>query len=254
MLRVLDEYNQRLSERDIRVYDATILNDIEQNNPKFESNGHAKPFYGSTCITWIEQQSKLFQTLSVLQRTLQQKFQQADLSDIFTFLPPESFHMTICDIDACSDVSRIQFQSRVEQVQRACQQIGSPGYVNVQLRGIGLKTTIAILVKFQTEDELKKVLDIEHKIKAATNVNVRHFTGHITFAYFVQHPGECLQTIKDILLPYHNAPLGEYTFSQFDLTVFTDITRFIPILTMNLIDGEIAHHKNGIKLLKSIWR
>lgn len=252
MSHILHEYNERLAERNIHSYDAAILHGIEQRNPKFGSTGDVKSFYGSTCIAWIDRESELFQRLSLLQVTLQQTFQQAGLGNMLAFLVPESFHMTICDIDANSDASCIPFHDRIRQIQRACRQIGTPGSVSCELRGLGLKTTITVLVEFSTEDELKKVLATEHTIKEATNTNIRHFTGHITLAYFVRYPGEHLHSIKDILLPYHDADIGEFIFSQFDFTVFTDMNRFTPILTINLINGTTTAHEDNIGVFTPI--
>lgn len=248
----LDEYNERLHERDIRAYDVTILQDIERNNPKFESNGTIKSFYGTTCITWIDQQSELFQKLCELQKRFQQEFEQAGLGDIFAFLEPESFHMTICDIEASSDPAHIQLDTRIEQVQGAFEQVGKPGCVTSQVQGIGLKRTITALVRFTSAQELKKILDIEQTIKGATDTNVRSFVGHISLAYFVQYPGESIRAIKDVLLSYDRKCLGAFVFSQIDLTCFTNMNRFIPLLTINLTDGTIIHHDSSLKNLTEV--
>ena len=248
-----DEYNEQLQERDLRSYDVRILKDIELNNPKFESNGTIKPFYGLTCIAWIDQQSELFRKLCDVQKSFQKGFEQAGLGDIFAFLEPESFHMTICDINASSDPSHIQLDTRIEQVQEAFEQIGTPGCVISQVQGIGLKRTITALVRFTSAQELKKVLDIEQKIKGATNTDVRSFVGHISLAYFVQYPGERIRAIKDILLPYDKKRLGEFVFSQVDLTCFTNMNNFTPLLTTNLTDGTITHYDSNLKNLKSIF-
>lgn len=250
---LLNEYNERLQERDIRSYDVTILQDIERNNPKFESNGTIKPFYGATCIAWIDQQSELFQKLRESQKSFQEEFEQAGLGNIFAFLAPKSFHMTICDIEASSDPSHIQLNTRIEQVHRAFEQIGTPGHVTSQVQGIGLKRTITALVRFTGAQELKKVLDIEQIIKEVTHTNVRGFAGHISLAYFVRYPGECIQAIKNILLPYDKKLLGRFMFSQVDFTCFTNMNKFIPLLTTNLMYGTITHHDSNLKNLKSIF-
>lgn len=36
--------------------------------------------------------------------------------------------------------------------------------------------------------------------------------------------------------------IGEFVFSQFDLTCFTDMNTFIPVLTINLENGKVTRH------------
>jgi len=243
MSDLLDEYNERLRERDIGSYDVTILEGkLGRNDPKFDSTGKAKPFYGLTCIAWIDRTSELFRRLRDLQKTFESDFEQAGLGGIFSFLEPKSFHMTICDIDANSDPTQIRVNDRIEEVQRALGQIGTPGRVTCRIEGIGLKITITALVRFDCALELKKVLDMEHKIKQSTGVNVRDFTGHVSLAYFVRHPRRNIERIKQILSPYANRALGEFVFYQLDLTYFTDMNTFMPIMTIDLEHGKVTHH------------
>jgi len=106
------------------------------------------------------------------------------------------------------------------------------------IKGIGLKQTITALVRFDSApEELEKVLAMECKIKQATGENFRDFAGHVSLAYLVQHPGDDVDRIRQILLPYEERVLGEFAFSQFDLTYFTDMNTYVPILTINLENG-----------------
>jgi hypothetical protein len=242
------KYDQRLRKRAISSLDVTRLKGrTGSRNRKFEPNGKARPFYGLTCIAWIDQQSKLFQELGNLQCTLREALENAELSEIFSFLAPESFHMTICDIEASpAPMPKQQFDRYVGQVQLAFQQIGVVGTVVSQVRSIGLTTTINALVRFNDEPELKKVFDMEQKIKQATGVNVRDFTGHISLAYFVQHPGDNAGKIKEILRPHEDTILGDFLFSQFDLTYFTDMNSYIPVLTIDLRDETVTRHSRRV--------
>jgi hypothetical protein len=235
----LTEYNERLDERRI----ATWVPTQHVPGPKFDFSGNAKPFYGSTCIVWIEQESELFRTLCDLQETIREEFGRAGLGGTFTFLEPESFHMTVCDIDASPDPTRIRLDDRIQQVQKAFEQIEKPGKVTALIKGIGLTRTITALVRFDSEPgELDKVLAMERKIKQATGEDAREFTGHISIAYLVQHPGEATDKIKEILLPYRDRVFGEFSFSQLDLTYFGDMNTYVPVLTVDLGDGTVTHH------------
>ena len=235
----LREYNERLDGRRIAAWVPTQ----HVPGPKFDSSGNAKPFYGSTCIAWIEQESELFRKLCDLQETIKEEFEQAGLGGIFSFLEPESFHMTVCDIDAGPDPTQIRLDDRIEQVQRAFEQIGKPGKVSALIKGIGLTRTITALVRFDSEPgELAKVLAMEREIKQATGEDAREFTGHISLAYLVQRPGAATDEIKEILLPYEDRVLGEFSFSQLDLAYFSDMNTYVPLLTVDLRDGTATYH------------
>jgi hypothetical protein len=126
--------------------------------------------------------------------------------------------------------------------------------VTSQIRGIGLTSTITALVRFSSELELKKVLVIEREIKRAIrqspnfgdlegHISFRSFAGHISLAYCVQDPGdEKAAKIRETLFPYRDKDSGVFRFSQFDLTCFTDMNTYIPLLTIDLEDGQVAHH------------
>jgi hypothetical protein len=250
MSTILDKYNKRLCQRNIHSNDITILKDIESHNPKFESNGKIKPFYGSTCIAWIDKQSDLFKRLWNLQQSIQNKFEQAGVKDMFTFLEPTSLHMTICDIDASTDYSQVKPLDHVKHIQRSLAQIGRIGKIQTHIQGIGLNTSITALVQFNNKCELEKVLDLEQRIKIATNTDCRNFVGHISLAYFVQYPGEKIQTIKDILLPFEDQFIGDFTFSKFDFTYFRDMNTYLPLLTINLLNSKVIRHEHQLKELK----
>jgi len=91
---------------------------------------------------------------------------------------------------------------------------------------------------------------MENVIKQTTGANVRGFAGHISLAYFVRHPEKHIDKVKEILLPYKDKVLGEFTFSQFDLTYFTDMNTFVPVLTINLSDGKVTSHDGNLRMLK----
>ena len=213
---LLSEYEARFRGRHI----------LSSNGPKpaprkFDRSGNIKPFHGLTCIAWIDQESELFQELCDLQDTIRKDLGEAGLGDIFAFLRPESFHMTICDVVASS--SPIQSEhARVltERVQAAFEQIGKPGKVTSQIRGIGLTSTITALVRFSSELELKKVLAMEREIKQSIrqsanlgdlegHISFRPFAGHISLAYCVQMPAEeKVEKVKETLFPHRDPSLG----------------------------------------------
>jgi hypothetical protein len=258
MSDLLSKYEERFSDRVIAPPNPRPAPD------KFDPDGSIRPLYGLTCIVWIDQKSDLFRRLGDLQKVLMKEFEKARLGDVIAFLRPESFHMTICDVNASSDSSRCFDRRIIEMVQGAFNRIGAPGKVISRIRGMGLHRTITALVRFDDELELKKVFCMEHKIKEpilnmdpevkqSSCVRFRDFSGHISLAYCVRDPGENdAERIRKILLPYKDQDLGEFTFSQFDLTYFTDMNTYIPISTVNLKDGQVTRHVSSIKMLKNI--
>jgi hypothetical protein len=164
--------------------------------------------------------------------------------------------MTVCDIEASPTPIRVkQLDDRIAQIQEAFiswREI--PQKVTAQIRGLGLKQTITALVRFddELESELEEILGIERKIKEATKVNVRDFTGHISLAYFVQYPGNCISDIKRTLLDCEKYEPEMFTFSQFDLTYFTDMNEYIPIMTIDLENRDLRSHNSNIQTLKTV--
>ena len=217
---------------------------------KFSRNGKIKPYYGLTCITWIDPQSELFANLYDVQRSIQEGFEQSGVSHFYSFLEPASFHMTICDITSRPDPPKTEEANTIRaQVENAFSQGLSLDMVKTQVQGIGLQSTITALVRFRSETELQKVLLLEKVIKEAVQVDVRKFAGHITLAYCVAPPGDRLQEIWPILRGYQNYDFGEFHFSKFDLTCFTDMNTFNPLTTFDLETGEITKHPNQDKCM-----
>ena len=248
---LLRGYEARLRDRDIRASSGpTPVRD------KFKPDGNIKPFHGLTCIAWVDQGSELFQQLCDLQERLRKELEEAGLGHVFAFLEPASFHMTVCDIVASSDpIQPRHAEALIRRVQAAFAQIGKPGQVNAQIRGIGLKRTITALVRFDRERELKKVLAMEHIIKQSIRQSIdvgltelarissfRPFAGHISLTYCVQDPGAgSVGRIKEILLQY-DKEIGEFAFSQLDLTCFPHMNVYRPVLTIDLKDGTVTRH------------
>jgi hypothetical protein len=184
------------------------------------------------------------------------EFKKAGLEHFFAFLEPESFHMTVCDIEAGPTPIRVKkLDARMTQVQEAFSSWSEiPKKVTAQIRGLGLKQTITALVRFdgELESELDEILCIESKIKKATQENVREFTGHISLAYFVQYPGNCIGDIKRILLDCEKYEPEMFTFSQFDLTYFTDMNEYVPLMTIDLENRALRSHSDNIQMLKTV--
>jgi hypothetical protein len=159
--------------------------------------------------------------------------------------------MTICDIEAGPAPVQIdKINTRVKQLREAFDSWNEiPKHVFSKISGLGLQETITALVRFDEglESELEKILSLEAKIKEAACVNVREFTGHISLAYFTGYPGSRIKEIKNILLNYAEYMPGKFNFSQFDLTYFTNMNKYIPIMTIDLHRQSLVFHNNNLQ-------
>ena len=60
MSRVLKKYENELHKRCIGVFKANILEGrLGLANLKFHPNGNVKPFYGLTCIAWVDKSAPI---------------------------------------------------------------------------------------------------------------------------------------------------------------------------------------------------
>ena len=151
--------------------------------------------------------------------------------------------MTICDITASSTpVAGSEIETVCHQIRDAFSDEFQIQPIRAQITGLGINSTITALVRFQQESELQKVLHLESKIKQGTKVDVRDFLGHITLAYYIKSLDAELNTIQEILQPYYGYDFGELSFSKFDLTYFTDMNTFLPLLTVNFANGYTKSH------------
>jgi hypothetical protein len=66
---------------------------------KFDRSGASLPFPGNSVVCPVDPSSRLFQEAEWVQR----RCQQAGFTQAFTFLPPDSFHMTLFDL-VCHEV------------------------------------------------------------------------------------------------------------------------------------------------------
>ncbi|MBT3188208.1 MAG: DUF1868 domain-containing protein [Anaerolineae bacterium] len=242
MSALLIEYEKRLSKRDIDADPNIEKKDFSFENLKFKANGEIKPYFGLTCIVWIDPKTKLYKELVAYQGAVKKALEKAGLVDFFCFLDPKPFHMTICDIVA----SPMPIQSEkarvfIDKIGDAFSRTAKTEAIHCQVNAVGLATTLSALVRFE-ENELLRVLALEQRLKDAAQVNLRNFTGHISLAYLVSAPGNATGKIREILRAHKRASFGNLTFSQFDLTSFTDMNTYIPLLSIDFEENQITQY------------
>ncbi len=181
---------------------------------KFHPSGEAKRFPGLTTVAKVDLSSAAFNEIKGVQKKIIKRLRQAKMGDVFSFLEPESFHMTVCDIEPsyfygeATEVPAATLRTVKKQVKKAFKKIGQPGKIKIKTERLGLKSTIALLV--QTDDaQLKKILRIENIIQSKTGVAPRAFCGHITLAYLVREPDDFCELLK--ILKRVEREMGEIT-------------------------------------------
>ena len=250
MDRVLQSYKAKLDSWTLTSFkgDFSGGNNVDFSS-KFYPSGEAKPFYGLTVVAFIEPESALHIRLCDFQNRIRTALKSAGIEEIFSFLDPLSFHMTLCDIVASSFPLDAQNLLEAVEVGRThFPKLGNFSELTCQLIGMGVDRSLLQLANFETESSLNQCLQLEKQLKQCFGVDERSFLGHISLAYFVQMPVDQLGRIKETLAPFSEEALGEFAFSRVSLCHFSDMNSYIPLLSIDLLEGSIEDYRNNSKL------
>ena len=191
----LREYQKRLDSQTVDYFNLSkLIGHLGKDNLKFNQDGSVKPYYGITCITRISRPSNIFDKIIDFQQWLQSGLLRLQFDDCFSFLDPNSLHMTVCDIAEQSQPLELNaVYERIENTKTAFGSFKHIKLVQSHLSGLGMDCGLYIPVLFRTDCELGKVLQMEAIIKRHNAVDVRNFLGHIGLAYFVKSPFKFVQ-------------------------------------------------------------
>lgn len=235
-------YKKRLL-KNVKAFDCEWL---VQTRRKFHASGEAKKYSGLTTITRVDLSSEFFNELKGIQKKIKSALAKKGMGDVFAFLEPESFHMTISDIEPSSDfyvdstdVTEAVSKKRKQEVREGFEAIGKPGRIKVQVESLGLKSTITLLAKFPSVKHLAKVQKMEEIIRAKTGVVLRDFCGHISLAYFIKQPQDFRKLLKILKQVEKSMGVLEYEFDEIELAYFYDMDNYIPMLIKHLGTGSI---------------
>ena len=251
---------ERLASHEIRLLKRSLDRftqegyDPYRNMKKFYPDGRVRSFQGLTVIAFIRPDSDLFARLVDLQSKIRTALTEAGLSDVFAFLAPETFHMTICDIDPSQkygpqEIRQAQLEERLGQVREAFQTIGTPGPIKGHVRGLGMLSALTSIVRFDSK-ELSKVFAIERIIKEAANVSVRNFNGHISLGYMVKYPGDAgFKKLIEIFKEFDTEDLGAFNIQDISFTYFPHMNAYVPLFSKDLTEGNFVEHSQNIEAL-----
>jgi hypothetical protein len=245
---IRQRYSQGLAKRAIPIYTGQVFDASRLiNHPKFYPNGIVKPFMGLTVILRMPQQIK--QKLERFQQVMADYMRDSQNQSTFSWLPADSFHMTLVDIDPsdqfaqCSSlgVSSEQLILRTQQMRTAFENLPLMDSIRGQVKGIGLRGAFTALVHFKDIEDLRKILIVERMIQNQVHSYKRDFlsmAGHVSFAYVVQAP-RYYERFLQILHQQQTIDFGQFEMSMLEFTYFPNMGEYQTILTYDLTTGEI---------------
>lgn len=208
---------------------------------KFNPDGSIHPFAGSTIICFADPASRAYQQAM----SIQEQFRQTPIGSKHSFLPPDSFHMTVCELindpfrhpskwpedvplHTLLDVMDDYFIERVAQV---------PAPENFRMRCTGLRGRGLLITLTPADDETERAIwAYRRAIADVTGLRTPDFDNyqfHMTLAYRLieLEPDEVEQEQR--FIETIGAELRE-SFGIFDtgkpsLTFFDDMHRFVTV-------------------------
>ncbi|MDR0748539.1 MAG: hypothetical protein LBF62_03070 [Tannerellaceae bacterium] len=173
------------------------------------------------------------------------------LKDIVYFLPEESWHVTIYDLDWEEDVQTSikdkfakLYAKRFEEVNAVFGKLDKPGVVKARIEGIGLSDAGCIVVKvhFVKESDLNRILHIRSLLETATGKQLPDFGAHVSLGYlYRQLSGDELSGFLNVMHAVKEAGCGPLDIDTISLVSYNKLTKFHPALTKNLEEGTITH-------------
>ncbi len=232
------------------------------NSNKFDNNGAIK-FEGLTTIVFVTENIKF--ELAKIQESVFQDFKQSSIPNNLHFVAPESFHMTICDIEPSEDFQQSKtnidsniFYKRLDHLKSAFNTMKS-GFndykIDVKITDLRVRKKVVSMNIESDPDEHNKILKIENIIKDKSSVDLRKFKGHITLGYLHVIENDKMLLEKIEVLCNNNAPKyislltdTKFGFNFIDYCYFYDMNNYLTILkydvkTKMLCETEFCDYK-----------
>lgn len=152
---------------------------VYEYNPKIDVFGHYLPFQGITVIANLPY-NKLFETLH-------KELIFSGLGEYYSFLPRESYHVTICNLQVAqkNELQTKTYYNFLRQNQQTIQQLDQKlvkaPKLDCLVTNISVGETMVLIVSFPTQNEYLQ--DLRTKIQDSTNVDDSQLSFHLTLAY-----------------------------------------------------------------------
>ncbi len=204
---------------------------------KYYADGTALDFPGLSVVHWLAPGSDHLNRASELRDRLRKALSDAGLEACFSFLPTNTFHMTVADIALAPDPA---LASRISAgVDRVFGQIERQSLAPADLFTAGLAvsagTSLVLRVHPRQARDLELIWQIRQELRRELHplrqdVCVQEpeaFIGHITLAYIVRTISAAdYSDCKKILHRYETDPVGDFQLDRVELREFTNMEQW----------------------------
>jgi MoaA/NifB/PqqE/SkfB family radical SAM enzyme len=222
-------------------------------------NGIPQLMNGLSIIKFIFPQEKSFEKIQKLQNKIQLLLNKTELKGLVYFLPEESWHVTIYDLDWEEDVQTSiknkfakLYTKRLKEINTVFEKLDKPGVVKARIEGIGLSDAGCIVVKvhFIKKDDLSRILHIRSLLETGTGKQLPDFGAHVSLGYlYRQLSSDELNEFLNVMHAVEDADCGPLDIDTISLVLYNKLTKFHPVLTKNLDEGTIIHSHVDVKLI-----
>lgn len=216
---------------------------LEGRGGKFTTDGRVQIWPGNTFICHVDRNSQAFEALCALQAELK----TSSFQKFFTFLPPESFHMTV--FQGVSPIAKpgsrwpaglAQDFSRDEVTNALLGRVdGIALPQRHRMRVAGLFGGCSLTMEGATEDEEKSLRETRIALRDATGIDFADFDDyvfHITLAYLLEWvPEATAQGIAALgaeLMEKYKDKIGPVDLGPVEFCNFDNMHHFEPVKLM----------------------
>lgn len=202
---------------------------------KYDQLGNALPFPGLTFVTFLDPKSPAYRELVFNSKYLGWDLENASLKGKFSFLPSDTYHVTIAD--CVTNHSKSLQEGIVEATRKAFGNLQAVRAPRFELRPdfvISSGTSFVALADPKTEQDLGIIHHIREVLAKEINPvlepfglkmpNPESFIGHITLAYLCQgiSAGDEYERFLDVARKYDKLRelLGEFVMKSLELQRF----------------------------------
>ncbi|MFC1745523.1 DUF1868 domain-containing protein [Candidatus Riflebacteria bacterium] len=177
---------------------------------KFFPDGSVKAFAGNSLVSNLDSHLPQFDLLVGLQQRMQQKY----FAEFFTFLPPDSFHMTVKDL-LCDQVREplswstkinptLSFNEVEEEIIALLDGVKLEHKLNMKFDRFNLKKTVGPIIKpadFETEKLLSEFRDMVSDVTGIRHPTHDSYEFHISLAYIlIKFNSKTSRDVDDFLM------------------------------------------------------
>gem|GEM_PF-4240129 len=236
---------------------------------KYAHDGSPKPFPGYTVIHSFRQGADHHRALLKMYTALQARLREAKVDQYFKFLPPKTFHMTLCDIMAPLDKNTPEGSALGKKITAIVTKIFSDFASSIKRpvmysKGVAISagTSIVVPVYMGGRDDLAEVLKLRTALRDGLHTLGERggdgvfrnngipvapgdkLIGHVTLAYLKESiPAEAYKKIQNILGAFEREFIGFSEADSFDLHYFENMEDYgAPLESLHIASPDRANN------------